>query len=155
MSETVRRVVGLTIVAAFLATMVWVAASEIGKTPAADRGKHWLAFAIAATLAAAVMGWYSWRKLTRPSFDTRFSFGTGSPVLIPLLGGAYLLSRVASRDTGALIVAGGLACGFFAGILAVYGFDALTNRLSKGRSWRAFDAGETGGSHSSNTSSPS
>ncbi len=136
-AETPRRIVGLAGLSLFIAVGGLLAAGSIGDVAPEQRAALWRLFILVATPMAAVMGWYSWRKLTRPSFDTSFKFGRGSALFLPLLGSTYLLSRLLSRSTSGAVVAAGMVCGFFGGMLLVHAFDAMTNRLSHGRSWRA------------------
>ena len=151
MSEGGRRAIGVFGALAFVLVGYWIATVEIGAAPADDEADLWRRYAIFAGIFLVIMVAYSIRKLTRPSFDTSFP---ARKYFWLLLGLVIIARRALFDDTAGAVAFAGIATGFFGGMLLVYGFDAVTNRLSKGRSWRYPD-GVPGAeeSHQSNTSS--
>lgn len=151
--ESRRRLFGLSAALLFVAIAFFIAAANIGEAPDDQRAELWRLFTVTAIGVACLMGWYSWRKLTRPDFDTTVRFDRAK-ILLPGIALALGITRLLPDDGAGPVVGGGVGAGFFGGVLLVYGFDAITNRLSEGRSWRG---GRDDGGHPahSKTSSPS
>ncbi len=152
-SETSRRLFGLAGLSLFVAGGFFVGAGNIGEVPPEERFALWRLFTMVAIPAAALMGWYSWRKLTYPEFDTKLKV-EGWKIVFPIVVLTFGITRFLPEDGAVPVAGGGLTAGFFGGVLLVYGFDAVTGRLSKGRSWR-HDLSEARDDAHSNTSSPS
>lgn len=149
--ENRRRLFALSVALLFVAVGFFIAAGNISETPAEERSSLWRLFAVTAIGVGLLMSWYSCRKLTSPAFDTKLKLD-GAKILLPGVALALVITRLLPDEGAAPVVGGGVATGFFGGMLVVYGFDALTDRLSKGRSWRA-GPGQQGDAQS-NTSSP-
>lgn len=149
--ENRRRLFALSVALVFVALGFFIAAGNISKTPDGERAGLWRLFAVTAIGVGLLMSWYSWRKLTSPAFDTKLKL-EGAKILLPAIALALVITRLLPDEGAVPVVGGGVAAGFFGGVLVVYGFDALTGRLSKGRSWRAGPGRERDGQ--SNTSSP-
>lgn len=149
--ESRRRLFALSVALLFVALGFFIAVGNISETPPDQHASLWRLFAVTAVSVGLLMGWYSWRKLTSAAFDTKLKV-EGTKILLPAIALALVITRLLPDEGAAPIVGGGVAAGFFGGVLVVYGFDALTDRLSKGRSWGAGAEQQRGGQ--SNTSSP-
>ena len=152
-TETQRRIIGLLVFLGFVATAVWLTVAELGDAPEADSDAVWMRFAIAAAVSGVVMAAYGWKKLTDPKFDTALKFDP-RPYLFLAVGVTLLFRRTFLTTLNAKVTFAGIAAGFFGGLLVIHLYDALTNNLSKGRSWRYPDGVPEPDGHSSNTSSP-
>ncbi len=151
--ETPRRLLGLGIASLFVGGGFFVGAGNIGEVPPDERAALWRLFTIVAIATAALMGGYSWRKLTNPQFDTKLKV-EGWKIVFPIVVLTFGITRLLPEDGAVPVAGGGVTAGFFGGVLLVYGFDAATGRLSKGRSWR-HGVSEARDDGHSNTSSPS
>ena len=149
--ESRRRLFALSAALVFVALGAFIAAGNISEAPGPESAGLWRLFSLTAVGVGLLMGWYSWRKLTSPPFDTKLKL-EGVKILLPAIALALAITRLLPDEGAAPVVGGGLTVGFFGGILVVYGFDALTDRLSQGRSWRGGRDQHPGGH--SNTSSP-
>ena len=153
-TETQRRSIALLGCLGFIAVAIWLVVAELDDAPEADPEAAWTRFAIAAAASALVMGAYAWKKLTDPKFDTSLRFDTRRYMFV-VLGVILLFRRAFLTTVGAKVTFFGIGAGFFGGFFLVYLYDALTNNLSRGRSWRYPEGVPSEGEgHSSNTSSP-
>lgn len=96
----------------------------------------WRVYALTTVVVGLLAMAYSVKKLLNPKFDTSVNLGRKSPLFIPLIGVTVLVLALIPDDGSGAALTTGFVTGFFGGVSLVYGFDALTNRLSKGRSWR-------------------
>lgn len=149
-----RRIIALLASLGFVAVGIWLMTAELADAPDADAGEAWTRFGIAAAALGILMAAYGWKKLKDPAFDTTLKIDPRRHLFIAV-GLILLFRRTFLTTLNAKVIFFGAGTGFFGGMFLVYLYDALTNNLSHGRSWR-YPEGVPGSEpdHSSNTSSP-
>lgn len=152
LTEVQRRIVALGAGALLLLMAVWVASQAAADLPAAERGDSWTRFTLAALVVAPLMGTFVWRRLSDQDVADR-NIGLRRYFFL-FLGLGMLFRRQLGNNPEAIALFAGASVGYVGSTMFVYGYDLVTNRLSRGRSWHYPGDPTQSIRHSSKTRSP-